>query len=212
MRYPNLLSILLVGGMVSGCGPKQGAVMPMPLDQPVKVTTRRAPKAGQLVLTAEGPISPQPTAVQLNVQEIHLTLTTGAHPKLYQLELPIGDVTIPADKLPPKGLALKNLVASAETPVPLEVVHMQPDAIEVHATTPLWLHWSAVLSDGTLWPLGPAHTAPLELDVDVAQSGGTTVADVHASCPGECWSMDGVANLRDGSLYVESSVEVEAAE
>jgi hypothetical protein len=186
--------------------------MPMPLDMPVKITTRQVPKAGQLTLTAQGPISPQPTAVQLQVSEIRLTLTTGAKPRLYRLELPIGEVDIPADKLPPNGLQLKDLVASAEAPTNLEVMHTQADAFEVHAKSPLMLKWSAVLADGSLWPLGPAHTPPLELDIDVATSGGTTVADVHASCPGDCWTMDGVADLRDGSLCVESSVEVQPAE
>jgi hypothetical protein len=206
MRHPNLLYVLLVGGWFGCASPNQKAETT--LSEPVRISAHQATRAGQLVLTAQGNISPQPTAVQLAVGEIHLTLETGDRPRLVELALPIGDAQISATQLPPDGLTLKNLSASVETPVALELVHVQDDAIEARATAPIVLHWSAVLSDGTLWPLGPARTPPLELSIDVVTSGATAIADVHASCPGECWTMDGVAQMRDGTLYAESEVQI----
>jgi hypothetical protein len=125
--------------------------------------------------------------------------------------LPLGDVTIPASALPPKGLILRNLVVKAPA-TKAEIMHAQDDALELRATVPLSLDWSMQLDDGSLYPLGTVHTEPVNVDVQVVRSGGSVIATVQAACLGTCWAVDGVAKLSDGALYVESDAEVTAAE
>jgi hypothetical protein len=126
--------------------------------------------------------------------------------------LPLGDADIPASVIGPRGLKLRNMRLGITDAVAAEVVHMQPDALELHANAPLELDWSLLLADGTLYKLGPARTQPVDLDLAVVRTGdGNVTATVTAHCPGDCWSIDGVADLRDGTLYVESAAVVTPA-
>lgn len=136
------------------------------------------------------------------------TTTSGA--ELDALTLPLGDVDVPASALPPTGLALRQLSLSAE-PTRAEVIDASDDTLTLRATTPLTLHWSLALADGTLYPLGTVATAPLALAVQLARSdGATATATVTASCSGACWSVAGVATLSDGAVYLAAPATVTA--
>ena len=136
--------------------------------------------------------------------------TTADRALIDALTVPLGDVTIPAAALPPHGLILRNLVVKAPA-TRAEILHAQDDALELRATVPLSLDWALQLDDGSLYPLGTVHTEPLELDIDVVRAGGQTTATVQAACGGTCWSVDGVATLSNGSMYLEADAEVTAA-
>ncbi|HWE28235.1 MAG TPA: hypothetical protein VHB97_09550, partial [Polyangia bacterium] len=127
------------------------------------------------------------------------------------LSLPLGDVDVPASALPPTGLALRQLSLSAD-PTRAEIVDAGDDTRTLRATTPLTLHWSLQLADGTLYPLGAVATAPLALDVQIARSDGATTATatVTASCAGTCWSVAGIATLSDGAVYLAAAADVTA--
>src|SRR6185312_9486053 len=92
------------------------------------------------------------------------------------------------------------------------IVHDQVDALEVRAMLPLSLDWSAVLADGSVYKLGTVHTAPLNVDIQVSRVGASTTATVQAACLGTCWSVDGVAKLSNGAVYLEADADVTAAE
>ncbi|HEX8953785.1 MAG TPA: hypothetical protein VF945_18130 [Polyangia bacterium] len=153
--------------------------------------------ATQVAMTAQQPI------VKLH--------TTGDRGVLDSFTLPLGDVTISAAALPPKGLVLRNLVVKAPA-THAEIMHAQNDALELRATLPLSLDWSMQLDDGTLYPLGTVHTAPINLDIDVVRANGRTTATVQAACLGTCWEVGGVARLSDGSVYLEADAAVTAAQ
>jgi hypothetical protein len=119
-------------------------------------------------------------------------------------------VMISADAMPPKGLILRNLVLRAD-PVRAEVVHAQDDALELRAMVPLTLDWSMQLDDGSLYKLGPAQTAPVSLAVQIVRSPSGAIATLQAACRGVCWSIDGVAKLSDGIVYLDAAAEVTAA-
>jgi hypothetical protein len=136
--------------------------------------------------------------------------TSGDRAVLDAIELPLGDVMISAEALPPKGLILRNLIVRAPA-MHAEIMHAQADALEVRANLPLSLDWSMQLDDGTLYPLGTVHTAPLDVDISVVRVNGATTATVQAACLGTCWAVDGVAKLSDGTVYVEAGAEVTAA-
>jgi hypothetical protein len=136
--------------------------------------------------------------------------TTGDRATLDAVELPLGDVTISADALPPKGLILRHLVVKAPA-TRAEILHVQDDALELRASLPLSLDWSMQLDDGSLYPLGTVHTEPLDLDIDVVRANGQTTASVQAACVGVCFAVDGVAKLSDGAIYLEADADVTAA-
>jgi hypothetical protein len=135
------------------------------------------------------------------------TTTSGA--ALDALSLPLGDVDVPASALPPTGLALRQLSLSAE-PTRAEIVDAGDDTLTLRATTPLTLHWSLQLPDGTLYPLGAVATAPLALDVQIARRDGAATATVTARCAGTCWSVAGIATLSDGAVYLAAAADVTA--
>jgi hypothetical protein len=167
------------------------------LAAPVQIAAGRVSDSRVDFTIAGGFDSARPVALTIAQPTLKLhTTTDGA--ELDALALPLGDIDVPAAALPPTGLQLRDLTLTAD-PTRAEVVHAADDALELRATVPLTLHWSLVLADGSLYPLGPVPTAPLVLDVQIARSQGqAATATVQASCAGTCWAVDGVARLSDG--------------
>lgn len=179
------------------------------MSQPVSVRSG-AVADSRVTFTIEGGYA-LPSAVTMTAAQSVLTLHTSAHrAQLDAFELPLGDVTISAEALPPRGLILRNLVVKA-APTRVAVLHAQDDALDLRASVPLTLDWSMQLDDGSLYPLGPAHTEPVNLDVQIVRAGGRTTATVQAACLGTCWAVDGVARLSNGALYLDAAAEVTAA-
>jgi hypothetical protein len=152
--------------------------------------------ASQVAMTVDRPL------VQLH--------TTAERALLDAVELPLGDVTISAAALPPKGLVLRHLVIKAPA-THAEIMHQQDDALELRATLSLSLDWAMQLDDGSLYPLGTVHTEPVNLDINVVRANGHTTATVQAACIGTCFAVDGVAKLSNGSIYLEADADVTAA-
>jgi hypothetical protein len=163
-----------------------------------------------VTFTIEGGFAAATPVAMTIAQPLVKLHTTGDRAMLDAVELPLGDVTISAEALPPKGLVLRNLVVKAPA-MHADILYAEADALEVRAKLPLSLDWSLQLDDGSLYPLGTVHTTPLNVDIDVVRAGGTTTATVQAACLGVCWSVDGVAKLSDASVYLEIAAEVTAA-
>ncbi|MGZ3407099.1 MAG: hypothetical protein ACXVAN_11690 [Polyangia bacterium] len=160
--------------------------------------------------TIEGGYS-SATAISMTVAQPLVKLhTSGTRAVLDAIELPLGDVMISAEALPPKGLILRNLIVRAPS-THAQVMHAQEDALEVRVNLPLSLDWAMQLDDGSLYQLGTVQTAPLNLDIAVVRADGQTTATVQAACLGTCWAVDGVAKLSDGTVYLETGAEVTAA-
>ncbi len=179
------------------------------LARPVQVQTGAVSQSDVSFTIEGGFASASQVAMTLQTPVIKLH-TTGDRAYLDAVTLPLGDVTISAQALPPKGLILRNLVVKAPA-TRAEIMHAQNDALELRAQVPLSLDWSMQLEDGTLYPLGTVHTAPLNLDIDVVRAGGQTTATVQAACLGTCWAVDGVATLSNGSLFLDAAADVTAA-
>jgi hypothetical protein len=195
-----------------GCGAAPGAAAgPVALDAPVTVVADGQAPTSSMQLQASGGFEQQPQQISLKIKKIQLLAQTGAHPRLDELELPLGDLDVPASALPPSGLKLRDLTLRLPAGVEAQVVHEQADALELEVKTPLELDWSLALDNGSLYPLGPARTEPLRLDLDVVRGESGTVVTVSAHCDGTCWSLPGLAQLENGSLYVEAPADVTAA-
>ena len=129
------------------------------------------------------------------------------------VELPLGDVMISAEALPPKGLVLRNLVVSAPA-THAEIMH---DAGRTRSrcapTLPLSLDWSVQLDDGSLYPLGTVHTEPLNVDIAVvARRRRRRRRRCRRPASAPAGRVDGVAKLSNGTVYLEAGADVTAAE
>ena len=179
------------------------------LAQPVSVKSG-AVAASRVTFTIEGGYKSATPVAMTVAQPLVKLHTSGDRAMLDAIELPLGDVTISADALPPKGLRLRNLIVKAPA-TRAQIMHAQADALELRATLPLSLDWSMQLDDGSLYPLGTVHTESLNVDIAVVRENGETTATMQAACLGTCWAVDGVAKLSDGTIYVEAGAEVTAA-
>jgi hypothetical protein len=176
------------------------------LAAPVRVETG-AVAASTVTFTIEGGFA-NASQVAMTVDQPLVRLhTTGDRAMLDAVELPLGDVTISATALPPKGLILRHLVVKAPA-THADIMHEQDDALEVRATVPLSLDWAMQLDDGSLYPLGTVHTEPVNLDISVVRANGRTTATVQAACVGTCFAVDGVAKLSNGAIYLEADADV----
>ena len=162
----------------------------------------------QFRATATGGLMSTPTPVDLQVEGIGLQLQTGSDPKLVSLDLPVGDMDVSAKAMPPNGLELRDISLHVPAAANVKVVHAAEDSVEITAHTPLLLRWRMVLDDGSTWALGPTRTEALDLDVSIVRSGDAYTLSLDASCPGECWTLDGIAALRDAQLNLAADVEV----
>jgi hypothetical protein len=212
VKYSFLLgcgAALLATVAMVGCSEGHPATTNDSLATPVAVETG-AVAASQVTFTIEGGYA-SATPVSMTIAQPLVQLhTSGDRATLDAIELPLGDVMISAEALPPKGLILRNLIVRAPA-TRAEIMHAQADALEVRATLPLSLDWSMQLDDGSLYQLGTVHTEPLNLDIAVVRAGGQTTATVQAACLGTCWAVDGVAKLSNGTVYLEAGAEVTAA-
>ncbi len=202
--------LILLGCVAAATGCTEGHLATNDsLARPVSVETGAVTNADVSFTIEGGFASATQVAMMIDKPTVKLH-TSGDHAVVDALSLPLGDVTISAAALPPKGLVLRKLVVSAPA-TKAEIMHAQNDALELRVTEPLSLDWSLQLDDGTLYPLGTVHTAPINLDINVVRAGGVTTATVQAACLGTCWAVDGVAKLSDGSVYLAADAAVSAA-
>jgi hypothetical protein len=202
--------VVSAAASMTGCSDHSPAPAGINLTQPAVVTARTPSAISHIDVVAAGNLAKTPSPLTLAFTGLELEVKTGAHPQLETLALPIGDVTISAETLPPNGLRLRDVTLGIAGPVRAEVLHAQPDAVELSVRAPLRLQWSMELADGSLYPLGPAPTTPLDLDVKIVGGigGQPPVATLSTRCQGICWSLKGIAELRDGALYLEAGVDV----
>jgi hypothetical protein len=198
----------LFGAALIGCTAPAPASPPMPLSAPLAISARGAMPSSRVSFVASGGFARQPSEQVIALQDLKLLVDSGDHPRIQQLEMPLGNIDVPAEALPPSGLKLRDLKLSLVEPLHPMLVHAQDDALELEVTTPIQLDWSMVLADGTTYPLGPARTKPVRVAIDVVRDGDAVIATVNAHCSGACWSIDGVAELRDASLYAEGQAHL----
>jgi hypothetical protein len=181
------------------------------LAKPVTISSTQVELTSQLTVTATGSLSKGGNQVTLPVAGLELLARTGRSPALETLSIPLNDVDISAERLPPNGLKLRKVVLDIPAAVPAQVVHAQDNALELRVQTPLRLSWSMVLPDGSLYALAPSKTQPLALDLQVTEAGGPPKLTIETKCEGTCWGLGGLASFENGSLWLESAATVTTA-
>jgi hypothetical protein len=203
MRRAAGFAILFIA---AGCGnsphPSEAAPSVISLNAPVRVAASGpALDPTALRVRVGGGITTHESVAELSLQALQLVVVSdGERATLEALELPIADVDITPEGLPPNGLHLRDLRLTA-APTQAEIVHADRDALELRATVALKFTWSMLLADGTPWTLGPATTPPLPLTLQVTRGadGAVTLA-ASAAHDGVCWAVDGVVSMSDLSL------------
>lgn len=202
-----ILLVALVAGCAGG-GPGVPGVTVPSLTQPLQVTATMPAAETSVSFDISSWKEDSTTHLALAPSDLRFVLRTGKHGEISGLELPLADQDISAQALPPSGLKLRNLQLGLDDTVEVDTLYSSDDYLELHANAPLRLAWSVLLSDGTVYALGPAVTAPLSFDVQLERGATEVTARVYARCDGDCWTIDGLARIADGQLHLVASADI----
>lgn len=208
--HRTLLSLVIA--LVAGCG---GNVGPAPdeiaFTTPIHVTTSGAvtPSSG-VRFDVRGGVGDQHGVLSVAIQRFDFALAVGAErATLEQLDVVLGDMNVPSTAMPPVGLPLRDLSLGVVPPVRLEIIERNTDLVALRASLPLELAWELELPDGTHYPLGPARTQPLPVDVVVARdAAGDEAATIEIGWKGVVWELPGIVTVRDLFAHAEVPVTV----
>ena len=208
-KVVTLLGVAGVG--LVGCDGSAALPALYPLSQPAQVAVDHVDPGSKVAITASGGASSQPNALSIEVNGLKLRVHSGSKSAIDQLDMPLADVEVTKEAMPPNGIALRRLRLTLADPVAAEIVHAQDDTLVLNTKTALVLHWSMLLDDGTIYQLGDVPTEVLDLNVMVTRTGDTTSTLVEARCPGRCVTLDGLGDLRDGLVWAEGAGVVSPA-
>jgi hypothetical protein len=173
----------------------------------VQILNESTDAQSRVVFTISGGFSGA-TTLTIPTHDALLELqSTGTRATIETLEVPLGDIKISAQALPPSGLQLRNLSLHLSD-VLATTMHASDDSLSFHAEAPLVLEWSLQLEDGSLYPLAPTPTDPMPIDVTVTRNAGDVALRFVAACKGTCWSDRGLAQLSDGSVILDAGARL----
>jgi hypothetical protein len=199
LRY-GLLTIVLAG-CSSGAQPPAA---PLPLDGSVQIAGEETSAQSHVNFTIAGGYA-APTAMSMAMHDATLWLrSTGTHATIDSLVIPLGDLTVSAEALPPSGLKLRKLSLHLDHAL-AKIDRASEDELLLSASAPLTLEWSLELDDGSLYPLAPTPTDPMPIYVIAKRAGDQLQVTLTAACNGVCWSDPGVAELSNGSIFLQGT-------
>jgi hypothetical protein len=203
-------SFIILGALVIVAGCNSTIPLGPPTDSlrgAVQVLNEATDAQSRVVFTISGGYS-GPTTLTIPTHDALLELkSTGTRATIERLDVPLGDIKIPAQALPPSGLQLRNLSLDLDD-VPATTVQASDDTLSFHSEAPLVLEWSLQLEDGSLYPLAPTPTDPMPIDVTVTRNAGDMALRFVATCKGTCWSDRGVAQLSNGSVILDAGARL----
>jgi hypothetical protein len=212
LRGAGLLGVGLGLLGLLGCAPKTGTQPPqtLTLAKPLRLSSLAArPDQSQVELvtaSGKGVLGP---SLRLEVNALQLLASTDyrtGHIDL--LSIPLPNVTIAAELLPPDGIELRDLTVSIAEPTDAEILIRTDNALAMKARVPLKLSWSVTLPTGGIYRLGDVLTPPVDLALDVEERTEGLVTTVSAACMGECWKADGVLAIRDAKVAVVADAAI----
>lgn len=215
MRATTLLLLVAAAGCTRPNGDLGGA--PVYLDGAVKVSASGTRPRSSVTMERGGALDPASTAMEIMVNDAALSLRVHDHRALLELvDLKLDDIDLPPSSDLPNGLALRQISLGLPTPPPLEakIEKAEPDQLVLTVTTPLVVHGSMLLADGSLYKLGDVPTEPGQLTVRVTSDGTRATAALDAAPPATCWSVGAPGKLLlsavNCALFVESFADVQS--
>jgi hypothetical protein len=183
--------------LIAGCGGDLASAFS--LSEPVQViATGPLDNNATLGFHVVGGTRPGSSDQSWRIEALSLVVENEGQNKgrLLQLVMQLGDVDISGQVMPPNGLSLRDLrLDMTRAPAKMTITESDDDELSMTALVPLQLDWKLRLPDGSDYSLGPVATEPLSLQVTANRVAGALHMELHASCPGECWSLPYLASV-----------------
>jgi hypothetical protein len=204
-RSKLMLSALLVtGAAVTGCT-RPNELGLAPLDQPAIVKANGAQNASQVTMYRMGTLDPQGTLLTMRVTDASVFFsTTTDKANVQELTFRFEDQNLAPTSALPQGVNLRNQELRITQTVPATMQERDQNAVTAHVHTALQYRAAMILDDGSLYQLGNTTTEPVDLDVRATRYFGGVHVTVDGAPTGKCWSIPGVIEITNCSLYVET--------
>jgi hypothetical protein len=200
----NVSLLILAAGAVGCTRPAHMGLAP--LDQPAFITTAGAESQSQVTMYRQGVLDPAGSLVVVPVRDATVQVSsTMSDAVVDELVLRLADVDLGPSQSMPNGVKLRNQELRIAAAMAAQVEGRAADELDVSARGALAYHAQMLLPDGTLYPLGATQTEQGELDVRVTRWEFGVHVTLDAAPRGSCWSVPGVLDISNCSLYVESN-------
>ncbi len=209
-RTKLLLSALLVAGAATGCT-RANTLALAPLDQPATVTATGPQCQGEVTVYRTGVLDPTGSLSTIAVRDTALQVTTSAErASVDELTIKLADADLAPTAAMPSGVHLRNQTLTLPRAVDAAMVQREPNALDVRMHTSLVYRAAIVLDDGSLYTLGATQTQAGDIDVRATRYEFGVHVTVDAAPQGQCWSIPGVIDVSDCSLYIETDGDASA--
>src|SRR5437868_4577972 len=199
-----LSALLITGAAVTGCT-RPNELGLAPLDQPAIVKASGAQKTSEVTMYRMGTLDPQGTLITMQVTDASVFFsTTKDKASVEELVFRLADQNLPPTSALPEGVNLRNQELRITSTVAAEMQERVPDALTARVHTALQYRAAMILDDGSLYQLGNTMTEAVDLDVRATRYFGGVHVTVDGAPTGKCWSIPGVIEITNCSLYVES--------
>jgi len=199
-----LSALLVVGAVATGCTRPNDTGL-APLDQPAIVKAQGAQKTSEVTMYRMGTLDPQGTLLTMPVTNATVSFTTTKdQAKVQELVFFLADQNLAPTSALPQGVALRNQELRITQTVAAEMQERVADALTARVHTSLQYRAAMILDDGSLYQLGNTTTEPVDLDVRATRYFGGVHVTVDGAPQGKCWSIPGVIEISNCSLYVET--------
>jgi hypothetical protein len=199
------ITLILLAAGATGCT-RPAAMGLAPLDQPAFISSTGAESQSQVTMYRQGAIDPAGALVVVPVRDATVQVSsTLSDAVVEELILRLADVDLGPSQLMPTGIKLRNQELRITSSMAGHVEGRAADELDVSAKGALTYHASMLLSDGTLAPLGATQTNEGQLDVRITRWELGVHVTLDAAPRGACWSVPGVLDISNCSLYVESN-------
>lgn len=203
-RTQLLLSALLVTGVATGCT-RANTLGLAPLDQPARIRATGATPQSEVTMYRKGVLDPRGSLSTITVRDASLRVSTTVDKAVIEeLTLDLADADLSPSEAMPHGLKLRNQQLSIRRAVAAPMVERNIDAVTVRGHAALTFRASMLLDNGTLYPLGPTETEAADFDLRATLYEFGVHVTLDSAPQGKCWSIPGVIDVSDCSLFVET--------
>lgn len=204
-RTKLLLSALLVAGAAATGCTRANELGLAPLDQPAIVKADGAQRSSEVTMYRTGTLDPHGTLITMQVSDASVFFSTTADKaSVEELVFHLADTNMAATSSVPYGVNLRNQELRITQTVSAAMQEKTPDAVTTRIHTALQYRAAMVLDDGSLYQLGNTMTEPVDLDIRATRYFGGVHVTVDGAPQGKCWSIPGVIEITNCSLYVET--------
>jgi hypothetical protein len=210
----NRAGLLLVGVMAAGGCTRANVGGGTPwLDGAVKVTAAGTRPRSEVSLQRTGALDPASSTMDVMINDASIALrSTGEKAVLDSARLVLDDIDLPPSADLPNGLQLRAISLELPSPLAATIDQAVADTLVVHVTTPLTVHSSMLLADGTFYKLGDTETEPGDVQVRVTTDGEAATVSLDATPPSICWSVGTPDHMllqaQNCAVFVESFAQV----